>query len=180
MGRLIAPDFLPIGPQELSIRAGDRLPSLVAEIIDDQGRPVALSGGDRVFLSTRRLTGVPVVGNDWQVAREVLIIDRPDARWYYDFQSYDTDTNPGLFELVVLIKFANGTELTAPTRSNCRVHVRDKVRPVIGEAYLRTKDDDVITTKGDVPLVVKLGEGAAFQPLAFKVPEGPVTAPLFD
>jgi hypothetical protein len=154
---MIQADFLQLGPQRLNMRATDRLPSIIAQVIDDQGVAVDLTEA-RVYMTTRRVVGVadPERGYDWSNILQVVIVDAPIGVIYYDLQPGDTDANPGEFELMVLVVFPDGTQLNVPTVSNCRIVVRDNVHPQITEAYLRKSDDTIITTKDDVRLIVQV------------------------
>ena len=163
---LFQSDFLPLRPQRLRMRATDRLPSIIAQIVDDQGVPVDLTDS-RVYLTTRRVAGVsdPERGYEWSNILQVLIVDPPIGVIYYDLQPGDTDANPGEFELMVLVIFPDGTQLNVPTVSNCRIVVRDSVNPQITEAYLRKSDDTIITTKDDVRLIVQVDTSIPVPPV---------------
>ena len=159
---LTSPRFLPLGPQRLSLRAGDRLPGLIMQILNDRGDPVSLVNAV-VFLSMRRVSGEPGwSGWDWTPARQVLIVQPTNGVIYYDVQPFDTDTNPGEFELALRVEFADGISFTAPTKSNARVYVRDKVEWTVTEAFLRMPNDDILTDQDDNPLIISPADAVPF------------------
>ena len=123
--------FRPFLSGELAWRASDTLPSLVVQVVDDDGDPVDLTGA-RAWFSTRRLSGVVDESWEWGPGIEVLIANPAEGILYYDMQPGDTDTNPGLFELTAIIKFADGTELTVPTNESAELTIRDAPDRIVG------------------------------------------------
>lgn len=147
--------YVPIGPQSLQYRAGDRLPSVLAQILDPHDEPYPL-GNSRVFLSTRRIFGMAGASSEWGRGRQALILDPDLAIIYYDMQPEDTMVTPGVFELIAIIEEENGEVLTVPTQLRAELTVRDWSPVDTAEAYLRKKDDTILTTKDDKLLVINI------------------------
>lgn len=116
--------------QTLRIRQGDRLPTLVAQIVDDLGEIIDLTG-HTAWLSTRK-TESANGGGDWSGQRQTLIIDYQEGLISYDWQVDDTLTaDPGTYELnVAIVSDATGhTVVTVPTNRDTFLVVRSKANP---------------------------------------------------
>lgn len=130
--------FVAPGPDRIELRRGDRLPSIVVQLVDDQNVPIDLTGA-AVFVTARRRTGKPIAPwyNSWTTGRQCLIIDAPNGIVYYDLQPADTVTNPGQFDLACLIRFGDGSEITVPTEPETTVELGDQ----IGDMPTAPQDD---------------------------------------
>ena len=114
-----------IGEQHVHYVRGNRLPSLVAQIVDEFGVPLDLTDR-KVRLSLRRTAGIVENTADWVTERDVLVQDAASGSIYYDVQPGDMDTNPGEFELVIKVYDASDNLLlTVPTERDVFVIIRD-------------------------------------------------------
>ena len=116
-----------IAEQTLFIRQGDRLPSLVMQVVDEFGDAIDLT--DRTAWLVTRPTETAQGGGLWGTPRETVIFDREEGVVVYDWQQIDTiNASPGLYELIVEIRYLDGsTDFTAPTRRDTFIGVRSDV-----------------------------------------------------
>jgi hypothetical protein len=121
--------FVAPGPDKIKLRVGDRLPSLVLQLLDDENIPIDLATA-KVYVMTRRRSGEPLDpwGYGWTVGKECLIIDAANAVVYYDLQPFDTVTNPGQFDLACYVRYADGTAATLPSEPTVTVELADEIR----------------------------------------------------
>lgn len=104
-------------------RRGDTLPGIVAELVDDQGNPIDLTNYVPM-MSARRIEGTGPKG--WSVPRAVFSPNPTEGLLFYDVEPGDTDTTPGIFELVVTLDGA--TDIAVPTLRENIVQIRDRHR----------------------------------------------------
>jgi hypothetical protein len=145
--------------QVLRIRQGDRLPTLVAQIVDDLGEIIDLTG-HTAWLSTRKVQSANGGGN-WSNQRQTLIIDYVAGLISYDWQKEDTFTSdPGTYEFNVSI-VSDATDevvVTVPTNRDTFLVVRSQATPdqAPGQAILTwnglvlTWDQKALTIKEQV------------------------------
>ena len=142
--------------QYLRLRQGDRLPTLVAQIVDDLGEIIDLTG-HTAWLSTRKTQSADGGGN-WSNQRQTLIIDYLQGLISYDWQEDDTLTSdPGTYEFnVSIVSDATGeTVVTVPTNRDTFLVVRSKVNPdmAVGQEVLTWAD--LILTWDQKALTIK-------------------------
>lgn len=115
-----------IDEQILTLRQGDRLPSLVAQVVDEFGIAVDLTGYTINASFRRESSGFG--GGDWESYLPVSVLDRVNGVVSYDWQETDTlSKTPGRYELVMVLTDASSIKLTVPTERNAYVVIRSKV-----------------------------------------------------
>lgn len=115
-----------IDEQNLTLRQGDRLPSLVAQIVDEFGIAVDLTGYTINASLRRESSGFG--GGDWQSYLPVSVLDRVNGVVSYDWQETDTLSQaPGRYELVMVLIDVSSIKLTVPTERNAYITIRSKV-----------------------------------------------------
>lgn len=151
---LTGPAYIDLDVATFELRVSDRLPSFVAQVVDDRGNPVDLT--DAVArVSARRIAGRSADGTyDWTGPFDAQIVDATEGVVYYDWQPEDTVTYPGVFHLVIIITFSDDTGLVVPTDQPVKVTLRDPLDVALTELLLTLEDGTVLTTSGDVALVV--------------------------
>jgi len=128
VGELIAEQFI-------SIRQADRLPSIVMQVVDEFGTPIDLTD-KTAWLVVRKIESGNG-GGTWGIPRQTLIFDYEQGVVVYDWQESDTATSdPGTYELVIEIRFANGDlDFTVPTRRDSFIVVRSAVVDISGVVF---------------------------------------------
>ena len=107
-----------IDEQNLTLRQGDRLPSLVAQIVDEFGIAVDLTGYTINASLRRESSGFGGVS----------VLDRVNGVVSYDWQETDTSSQaPGRYELVMVLIDVSSIKLTVPTERNAYITIRSKV-----------------------------------------------------
>ncbi len=120
--------------QTITLRQGDRLPTLVAQVVDDLGDVVDLSG-QTAWLSSRRIESSVGGGSweglsPWRGRKEMIVLTGTEGIVQYDWQVFDTAlAEPGVYELVVtLVSDATGLDLfTTPSKRTAFLNVRSQV-----------------------------------------------------
>ena len=116
------------GGTTISLRQGDRLPSLVMQVTDEFGDSINLVGFT-AWLVTRRVESADGAGL-WGTPLETLILDPPNGVVVYDWQPEDTENaSPGIYELVVEIRDGATGEhaYDVPTRRDTFLSLRSDV-----------------------------------------------------
>jgi len=132
-----------IATRTLSIRRGDRLPSIVVQIIDEFGTPVDITGY-QAWISFRRLETSDGAG-PWGLGIQTIISDETQGIISYDWQLEDTlGALPGTYEFVVSMvdPITKIVEFTAPTTRDTFVAIRSSILPIgYSDVYLTDKND---------------------------------------
>lgn len=120
--------------QTLRIRQHDRLPMFSAVVEDDQGRAVDLAGGAQAYMILRTVDGSPVFGDnpynlpltgDGSYRAQVLILAPREGIIVYDWLPEETASlAPVLFDVAVVVEWADGRTLIAPTARETQLSVR--------------------------------------------------------
>jgi hypothetical protein len=129
--------------QYLTIRQGDRLPTLAAQIVNDKGEAIDLTD-HTAWLSTRKV-GAATGAGPWSNMRQTLIINYVEGIISYDWQIEDTlTTDPGDYELnVSVISDATGEiVVTVPTNRDTFLVVRTSVVPNQDDAEFARREFD--------------------------------------
>jgi hypothetical protein len=124
--------------QYLTLRQGDRIPTLVAQVVDDEGDIIDLTG-HTAWLSTRKVESANGGGN-WSNDRQTLIIDYVNGLISYDWQIEDTlFVDPGTYELnLSIVSDATGeVVVTVPTNRDTFLIIRSSSVPNQGDAEFR-------------------------------------------
>ena len=117
-----------IAEQNLTLRQGDRLPSLVAQIVDEFDIAVDLTGYDINASLRRESSGFG--GGDWQSYLPVSVLDRINGVVSYDWQGSDTSSlAPGRYELTMVLIDVSSIKITVPTERNAYVTIRSRIIP---------------------------------------------------
>jgi hypothetical protein len=108
---------------------GDRLPAFAATVTDDMLKAVDLTGAV-AYLALRNIDGSPILAGTarpggW--AEFPLTVANPvTGTVYYDWQQAATDAlHAGVLNLAVRAVFADGTQITVPTRGEAELLVWD-------------------------------------------------------
>ena len=105
----------PLVPQEMSMRQGDRLPAFAAQIEDEFGNPVNLTGLT-VYMTARPMDAR---GELWIVNKQISIENAEQGIVSYDWQPEDTSGVPAEYEITLTVNDDAGTVpldfITAPT-----------------------------------------------------------------
>jgi len=120
--------------QTITLRQGDRLPTLVAQVVDDLGGVIDLTG-QTAWLSSRRVESAAGGGTwddsgTWSGRREMIVLSGTEGIVQYDWQVFDTAlAKPGVYELIVtLVSDATGLDLfTTPSKRTTFLDVRSQV-----------------------------------------------------
>lgn len=124
---------------EWTMRRGDRLPLLSVVIEDDAGVPVNLTGGT-AYLQLRCEDGLAALElpetfppveyiNGWLVL-EAYIYDPVAGVVVYDWPDAQTvGLTVGVDELIIVVRYPDGSVLTVPTSRDARLNVRPAVLP---------------------------------------------------
>ena len=145
--------------QTLELRQGDRLPTLVVQVVDDLGNIIDLT--DRTaWLSVRRVQSGEGA-SPWGGRRQAAITDAVNGIITYDWQPFDTEfAPPGTFELILtVIDNATGQDiLTAPTRSNPVLVIRSLVgtRTLFQLATPAAQGGDIVADQTGARIVIPI------------------------
>lgn len=136
--------------QTLTIRQGDRLPSIVVQVIDEFNEAVALTGQD-AYLAIRRIESGDG-GDIWNDPIQTLILDEAQGIVSYDWQLVNTEAAlPGTYEFVVnLVDRTTGKlDLTVPTTRDTFIAIRPSVVEITTQ-YLTDAAANLLTdSNGD-------------------------------
>ena len=118
--------------QQLVIRKGDRLPSFVARIVDEDGVPFQLADTDMVTMRLTRIAPLsaaePLNDASWTTGDRIVatVPDVPGAI-RFDWQPGDVSMDPGTFEVTVTVDDGAGVRTTVPTYRQTFLVVRPSV-----------------------------------------------------
>jgi hypothetical protein len=119
-----------IGEQNLVLRQGDRLPSLVAQVVDEFGVIVDLTPYTVVNASLRRVSSGQG-GDDWESYLPLTVLDPVVGIVKYDWQEFDTAfRTPGRYDLAMVLSDGTGIKITIPTERNAYITIRSRVAPL--------------------------------------------------
>lgn len=141
--------------QTLKIRQGDRLPQILAQVVDEFGVPQDLTGKTAYLSVQKELSGNGA--GSWGLSVQALIIDPVKGQISYDFQESDTaDSDPGVYELIVTIYDISTDEIeySAPTNRDTYIALSSRARllkpgrlALTTEGRSLTFDNEYLTVK---------------------------------
>lgn len=139
--------------QVLTLRVGNRLPQFSADLLDEFGAPIDLTGM-RAWMVVRALDAPTVFGNANPYIAECTIVAPLLGSVRYDWLQVEVDAAiPGRYNVSVrLTDAATDVEvLEVPSRRDATILVRSAI---VGHEYLQDADGDLVLSAAGQPIEV--------------------------